>query len=268
LKKFSAGLILGSQLLLANTLATVNGEKITDQDLLPIVAQLSQGQYATLDLATQKRVEGLALEQAIAQILVEKEAQKNLLKDSEFQNKLDVAIKQYKRQIIYGMWMEKEFEKVAISTKELKDYYKSNRGEFEQVRARHILLETEEEAKAIIKSLSKYSGERLKGEFSSYAKSLSKGPSGKNGGDLGYFSQGQMVPAFNDAVFSMKAETMLKNPVKTRFGYHIIYLEEKKSVSFAEAKQFIEQKLKVEKFKGFVDSKIKYLKSKARIREF
>jgi peptidyl-prolyl cis-trans isomerase C len=268
LKKFTAGLVLGSQLLLANTLATVNGEKITDQDILPIVAQLSQGKFANLDATTQKRVESMALEQAIAQILVEKEAQKDLMKDKEFKNKLDIAIKQYKRQIVYGMWMEREFEKIAISTKELKDYYNSNRNEFEQVRARHILLEKEEEAKAIISSLSKYSGERLKGEFSAYAKSISKGPSGKNGGDLGYFGRGQMVPAFNDKVFSMKEGEITKSPVKTQFGYHVIYLEKQKFVTFSEAKQFIEQKLKVEKFKGFVDEKIQKLKKKARIREY
>ncbi|EJF06419.1 parvulin-like peptidyl-prolyl isomerase [Thiovulum sp. ES] len=268
MKKFTAGIVLGSQLLLANTLATVNGEKITDQDILPIVAQLSQGKFATLDPTTQKRVENLALEQAIAQILVEKEAEKDLLKDKEFKNKLDIAITQYQRQIIYGMWMEREFEKIAISTKELKDYYNSNRNEFEQVRASHILLETEEEAKAIITSLSRYSGDRLKGEFANYAKNLSKGPSGKNGGDLGYFGRGQMVPAFNDTVFSMKEGELTKTPVKTQFGYHVIHLTEQKFVSFAEAKPFIEQKLKVDKFKGFVEDKINQLKKKARIREY
>jgi parvulin-like peptidyl-prolyl isomerase len=153
----------------------------------------------------------------------------------------------------------------------MKEFYKNNISEFKkpkQVHARHILLKTEAEAKYVIDLLSKYSGERLQNEFAESAKKLSTGPSGPRGGDLGYFAEGVMVPEFNDAVFSMKVGEISKAPVKTNFGYHIIYVEDKKeseTASFEEAKEAIEQKLRVEKFQKFVESKINYLKSKAKI---
>jgi peptidyl-prolyl cis-trans isomerase C len=275
LKKFTAGLVLGSQILFSATLATVNGEKITDQDLMPIIGTITQGRYNTLDDETKARVQKIALEQAISQILVEKEAvKKGILKDKEFSKQLDTAVKQLKRQLISDMWLKRELDKISISTKEMKDYYKNNSSEFikpDQVHARHILLKTEAEAVAVADSLSKFRGERLKNEFIAYAKNISTGPSAPRGGDLGYFAQGVMVPEFNDAVFSMRVGTITKKPVKTQFGYHVIYLEDKKSsenASFSEVRSLIEQKIKVEKFKIFVEDKVKYLKSKAKIREY
>ena len=273
MKKITAGLILGSQLIFAQTVATVNGEVITDKDLIPMIGQITQGRYATLDEATQKRVKDIALEQAVSQILLEKEAKRSgLLRDKEFKTQLNLAIKHLKRQLTSDMWLKRELDKLSISTFEMKRYYKEHKSEFNKpksVKARHILVKAENEAKHLIKVLSKYSGDRLKAEFIESAKNHSTGPSGVRGGDLGYFSEGQMVPAFNDAVFSMKTGTITKYPVKTSFGFHIIYLEDKQeaqTASFNEAKEVIEQKIKVEKFKEFVAKKINYLKSKANIK--
>ena len=84
------------------------------------------------------------------------------------------------------------------------------------------------------------------------AKANSTGPSAPKGGDLGTFTQGQMVPAFDKAVFGMDVGTITTTPVKSEFGYHIIYLKEKKSartLSLDEVKSFIEQRLKMDKFK-------------------
>lgn len=275
LRKITAGLVLGSQLIFAQTLATVDGEVVTDRDLLPLIGQISQGRYASLDEATQQRVQNMALEQSISQILIEKEAKKDgILKDKEFNDQLELAIKHLKRQLIADMWLKKELDKQSISTYELKDYYKKNISEFvkpKQVHARHILLKTEKEAQYLINLLSKYSGERLKNEFIESAKQHSTGPSGKNGGDLGYFGEGVMVPEFNTAVFSMKKGDISKTPVKTNFGYHIIYVEDKKdseTAQFDEVKVMIEQKIKVEKFQKFVENKINYLKSKSKIKVY
>ena len=77
-----------------------------------------------------------------------------------------------------------------------------------------------------------------------------------------------MVPEFNDKVFSMKVGTITKVPVKTQFGYHIIYLQDKtdgKALGFDDVKSFIEQKLKMEKFKAAMDKKMQALKSSAKI---
>ena len=272
-KHITAGLVLGTQLIFAQTVATVNGETITDKDLIPMIGQITQGRYATLDPKTQKRVQDIALEQAVSQILLEKEAKRSgLLRDLEFKKQLNLAIKHLKRQLTSDMWLKRELDKQSISTFEMKRYYKKNLSEFKkpkQVKARHILVKTKNEAKALIRILSKYSGERLKSEFIESAKNHSTGPSGSRGGDLGYFGEGQMVPAFNDAVFSMKVGTVTKYPVKTSFGFHIIYLEDKQdsqTASFVEARDVIEQKIKVEKFKEFVEKKINYLKSKANIK--
>ncbi len=93
-----------------------------------------------------------------------------------------------------------------------------------EMRARHILVKTEDEAKAIIKQIEGGA------DFAELAKKKSTGPSGASGGDLGYFGEGQMVPAFSAAVTAMKKGEISK-PVKTRFGWHVIKLEDKREKS-------------------------------------
>jgi peptidyl-prolyl cis-trans isomerase C len=96
-------------------------------------------------------------------------------------------------------------------------------GTEEEVRARHILVETEDEAKAI--------AQEVKGgaDFAEIAKDKSKDPgSAKDGGDLGYFVKSNMVPEFADVAFKMYPG-QVSNPVKTQFGWHIIKLEDRRS---------------------------------------
>ncbi len=90
-----------------------------------------------------------------------------------------------------------------------------------QVRARHILVDTKEEAEKII--------EELKGgaSFEDLAKQ-SKDPSGQNGGDLGFFGEGQMVPEFEKAAFALEPGQFTQEPVQTQFGWHVIKVEEKR----------------------------------------
>ncbi len=90
-----------------------------------------------------------------------------------------------------------------------------------QVRASHILVRTEEEALKLKKEIENGKS------FAQIAKEVSLCPSGQNGGDLGYFTKGQMVKPFEDAVFSMKTGE-ISNPVQTQFGYHLIQLTDKK----------------------------------------
>ncbi|MFK7902111.1 MAG: peptidylprolyl isomerase [Nitratireductor sp.] len=92
----------------------------------------------------------------------------------------------------------------------------------EEINARHILVKTEEEAKAIIAEIE---GGK---DFVELAKEKSTGPSGPNGGDLGYFGKGQMVPEFEAAAFALEKGAVTKEPVKTQFGYHIIKKEDER----------------------------------------
>jgi peptidyl-prolyl cis-trans isomerase C len=85
-----------------------------------------------------------------------------------------------------------------------------------ELKASHILVETEEEAVAIIAELEGGA------DFAELAKEKSTGPSGPNGGDLGYFTKGRMVPEFEAAVFALDVGSFTKEPVKTQFGYHVI----------------------------------------------
>ena len=88
------------------------------------------------------------------------------------------------------------------------------------VKASHILVKTEEEAKNLKQEID--NGK----DFAAVAREVPLCPSGQNGGDLGYFSKGQMVKEFEDAAFSMNVGEV-SNPVKTQFGYHLIYLTDK-----------------------------------------
>ncbi|HCL64180.1 MAG TPA: peptidylprolyl isomerase [Rhizobium sp.] len=92
----------------------------------------------------------------------------------------------------------------------------------EEVSARHILVKTEEEAKAIIAELD--AGK----DFAELAKEKSTDPNKSEGGDLGYFTKGRMVPEFEEAAFAMEKGTYSKTPVKTQFGFHVIKVEDKR----------------------------------------
>ncbi len=89
------------------------------------------------------------------------------------------------------------------------------------VKASHLLVNTEEEARLLKEQID--SGK----DFAQAAREVSLCPSGQNGGDLGYFTKGEMVKEFEDAAFSMQIGEV-SNPIKTQFGYHLIYLTDKK----------------------------------------
>ncbi len=89
-----------------------------------------------------------------------------------------------------------------------------------EVKARHILVKTEDEAKAIIKELEGGA------DFVELAKKKSTGPSGPNGGDLGFFGAGRMVPAFEEAAFKLEKGGYTKEPVRTQFGFHVIKVDD------------------------------------------
>jgi peptidyl-prolyl cis-trans isomerase C len=125
----------------------------------------------------------------------------------------------------------------------VKDQYQKSialESKHEEVRARHILVKTKAEAMAVIAE--------VKGgaDFAAVAKAKSTGPSGRNGGDLGYFGFKQMVRPFSEVAFALKPGDFTVEPVKTQFGWHVIKVEDRRvagSQNFEQASQKIRQEL-------------------------
>ena len=120
------------------------------------------------------------------------------------------------------------FQKMAVATitdeaiKARYDKEVANTVRKKEIDARHILVKTEDEAKAIIAELD--AGK----DFAELAKAKSTGPSGANGGTLGFFGKGQMVPEFEAAAFALEKGAHSKTPVKTQFGWHIILKQDER----------------------------------------
>ncbi|MFK8017168.1 MAG: peptidylprolyl isomerase [Gammaproteobacteria bacterium] len=123
-----------------------------------------------------------------------------------------------------------------------------NSGSAREYKARHILVETEEEAKSLI--------EKLDGgaDFVELAKSDSTGPSGPNGGDLGWFGQGRMVEPFFNATVELESGNYTTAPVQTRFGWHVILLEQTRDRPFAESSEQLRAELQREWVENYVET--------------
>ncbi len=143
----------------------------------------------------------------------------------------------YKKGLIISEYVDKAIE---VSDDEAKQYYDERKELYQKVRARHILVETEEEANKIIDKLENGA------DFIELAKEKSIGPSAKSGGDLGYFTAGRMVPEFSKVAFELE-KGQISDAVKTQFGYHIIKVEDKK-VSFDDNKEDVKTDIKNSKF--------------------
>jgi len=268
---WALGILLCASAVNAAVLATVNGGSITSDEVNRVLLEGTQGRFDSLPADKQnelrQRIEGM-----VAQQLVFDDAKKaGILESKEFKSEYQKLSERMKTQLAAKVWEQQQFESIKVDAKEVKAYFDANADEFidkEKVHARHILMKDREDAENIIKSLKNLSGDKLKAEFIALAKSKSTGPSAAKGGDLGYFPRGQMVPSFNDAAFAMREGTVSTEPVQSQFGYHIIYLEDKvpaKKMGFDEVKNFIEQRLKMDKFKAYMDKKMSALKSKAKI---
>ena len=266
------GLLLGATSASASVLATVNGDEITSDEVNKVLMEGTQGRFDNLPAEKQNELRQRIIEGMIAQELVYDDAQRTgVLDTKEYKQELEALVSRLKVQLAAKVWEQQQFEAIKVDAKEVKAYYDANPEEFvdkEKIRARHILVKSESEAQAIIKSMKGLSGDKLKNEFIAQAKSKSTGPSAAKGGDLGYFPRGQMVPSFNDAAFAMKEGTISSAPVQSQFGYHVIYIEDKKpakKLGFDEVKNFIEQRLKMDKFKAAMEKKMSTLREKAKI---
>ena len=199
------------------TLATVNGETITDADVALAIEDL-QVQYPNLPPDRRQQV---ALEFLIEVKLAAQAAKTEKFEAAEdFKRKLAYA----RERILMERLMAQAGEKAStdVAAKAYYDEQVKLLKPVEEVRARHILVEGEEDAKAIHARVK--AGE----DFAKIAGEASKDPgSGQQGGDLGFFSKEQMVPEFAEAAFAAKAGE-IAGPVKSQFGWHVIKVEERR----------------------------------------
>jgi parvulin-like peptidyl-prolyl isomerase len=256
----------------AQTMATVNGTKIDSEEVKKVVMEGTQGAFPNLPKEKQDQLLSNIVEGMIMQELVYEDAKKRgLLKSDAFKQELAEMMKRIEKQLAARYWEEDIFKNVKVADADVKAHYEKNIKEYdvpETVHARHILLPGESEAKTIIDELKGLNGQELQQRFMDLAVKKSKGPSGPKGGDLGRFPRGQMVPEFDTAVFALGEGAITTEPVKTQFGYHVIYLEKKfapKKYAFDEVKGFIEKQLKANQFKSELEKKGKTLQKNATI---
>lgn len=257
--------VMATSVVASDILVTVNGKNITKQDAEQFVAAAQpNAHFAQLAPEQKKMIKDRLVEKVLFTELAKKEGIEN---EPEFK----AAMAKIKEELLVNMWMKKQLDSTLVSDSEAKEFYEKNKAKFLQpatMHARHILVKTEKEALDIIKELESKKGNDLKIKFIELAKTKSTGPSGPKGGDLGTFTKGQMVPEFSKAAGELKKGEITKKPVKTQFGYHVIYLEEKtdaKPLTYDQVKDKIIASLKQKQFAVKISEMAKELKAKAKI---
>ncbi|GAA6200747.1 peptidylprolyl isomerase [Aquicoccus sp. SU-CL01552] len=188
---------------------------------------------------------------AIVEQLIQQSALQQAFGD-DVPQRVALSLENERRQLLAG----EEIEKImagAASDADLKAAYDAAYGEGYEAReynAAHILVETEEEAKAIKAELDGGA------DFAALAKEKSTGPSGPNGGDLGWFEKGMMVPAFEEAVMALEPG-QVSAPVQTQFGWHVIVLNDsrlKEPPAFDDVREELAGELRQKAVADHVDS--------------
>lgn len=193
-------------------IATVNGTKIT-QDVFDVY----MGQRASKTHGSEVDRETV-LNELVALELMRQEAVSKGLGNTTL---VAATLNQMERSTLAGAAIKSFMDGNQVTDEDAKAFYDEQVGvPGKEYKARHILVETEDEAKALIAELD---GGK---DFSELAKEKSTGPSGPSGGELGWFGAGQMVKPFADAAASMEKGTYSKTPVQTEFGWHVIMLDD------------------------------------------
>ena len=197
------------------TVATVDNHIITAQDVLNATNRLPK----KIKEKPLSEIYPNIVNELINQHLIIKQAYKDKL---DQQKEIVEILKKNKDQIMAKYWLN-NFLTNNTSEEKIQNFYRKyheNFKTFKEFNASHILVKEEDKALQIIEEL------KIKSEFSKLAKSYSIGPSKENGGNLGWFRSGQMVKEFEEAVLKLKKGKITKKPVKTKFGYHIIMLND------------------------------------------
>ncbi len=239
---------------------TVGSEKITQSMFQEIISSLPAQQQA--QLATPEARRSLAEQVAELKVMAQEARTRKLDQSAAVKAKIELQSDQVLANAVY-----QEFTKADPDDAALRAYYDAHKQDWEQVKARHILIRmkgsrvplrdghkelTDEEALAKAKEVRAKILAGAKFEDEAKIESDDTG-SGENGGDLGTFGQGQMVPEFDAVVFKAPIGQVTE-PIKTDYGYHLILVEERKSKPFEEAKDEIEQKIRPEMGQKAIDA--------------
>lgn len=234
--------------LYAEVLAKAGNIEVTSSDLAPILEQASMNGDKNITKEEKKKIVENLLKY---KLLLNKVKSSGIENSPEYKKQVELATDS----IAFGLWQKKQFEDTKVSEAEIKKYYEDHKKDFlkpAEVKAQHILVKTEAEAKAIIAELEKTNPKNLEAEFTKLAKEKSIDPTAKkNGGEIGWFNKNMMVESFANAAFALKDKEFTKTPVKSQFGYHIIYKQASKPASeipFDKVKDIIKMRLKQEKF--------------------
>lgn len=230
--------------------ATVNGTPITQRTVNEYV-QLREARRPNVRISHNQVVDELVNSELLyQQALKEKlENRADVRHELVLQRKnvlITAALRAYLRKSpISNAALKKEYDK-RVASSSVKEY-----------KARHILTKTKAEAEAVIAQLNKGAN------FAKLAKEKSIGPSAKQGGDLGWFTVDRMVPAFSAAVAKLKKGEYTKKPVKTRFGWHVIQLENERTMKppkFAQVKAQLANLLRNQRIHSYIGQLRKHAK--------
>ncbi len=222
-----AGPLLGAMMLAVpglalaadeDVLATVDGVEITSAELDLMLNDLS-GQLVGLP-EEQRRAAALSFLIEI-RLLAAEAAEAGLADTPQFQRRMELL----RQRTLHTSFVEKEVASMLTDEKlrERYDQELANTPSSNEVRARHILVRTQEEAEAIIEQLD------AGADFAELAVEKSTDPGKGDGGDLGYFGPGQMVEPFEEAAFALEVGAYTKEPVQTQFGWHVIKVEDRRA---------------------------------------
>ena len=226
-------------------LTTVNNIAITEPMIEAYARQRSVPEGRTTELKDK-----LTQELVNVTLLSQQAISDGLDKDPTTRTELHMQT----QMLLAGKAVNAYLEKNPVGDGELQRKYDEQikeSGADQEYKARHVLVDTEELAKEIIKQLN--GG----GDFAALAKKHSTGPSNAKGGDLGWFSPERMVPAFSKAAAALKKGEYTKAPVQTRFGWHVILLEDLRDLQpppFETVKERIRSVVKQEMVQAYIQS--------------
>ncbi|MGI3185247.1 peptidylprolyl isomerase [Nioella aestuarii] len=226
----------------STVLATVNGQDITLGHIIVAHSQLPE-QYQALP-------EDVLLTGILEQ-LVQQEIVATSVRD-DLSPTMRLGLENEERAYVAALTLD-DIAMAEISAEDLQAAYDAEFGEMEAVteyNASHILVETQEEAQALV--------EELEGgaDFAELAREHSTGPSGPNGGQLGWFTAGMMVPTFEEAVFGLDVGEV-SAPVETRFGWHVVILNdsrEQAAPTLEEVREQLEEGLRQSRVDAHIES--------------
>lgn len=234
--------------------ATVNGKNILGSDVKAMFDGLPE-QYRQYPLETLYKQ--LLQELIDRKLVVDAARKEGLLDDPDIQRRIAAVTESTIQQIYTERLIKDKIDDRALRAAYAKR--SGGAGREEEVHARHILVKTEAEALVIIK--------RLQGgaDFAKTAAEKSIGPSRLQGGDLGFFAFGQMVPPFSKVAFKLRPGEFTVRPVKTQFGWHIIKVEARRRAGMASFKESAEE-LRTELVEQLIQGTMARLRAKADIR--